>query len=60
MNLLRTLPKVDKFITHPLLVGLNKNRLMELAKETIEQTRQGIQEAPACQQGQRDPAQPRH
>lgn len=44
MNLLRTLPKVDKFITHPLLVGLNKNRLLELAKVIIEQTRQGILE----------------
>lgn len=44
MNLLRTLPKVDKFITHPLLVGLNKNRLLELAKVIIEQTRQAILE----------------
>ena len=44
MNLLRNLPKVDKFITHPLLVGLNKNRLLELSKETIESLRKNILE----------------
>lgn len=42
MTLLRSLPKVDKFITHPLLEGLNKNRLLLLAKVAIEEVRQGI------------------
>jgi len=44
MNLLRTLPKVDKFITHPLLASLNKTRVLELAKVAIEALRQGILE----------------
>ena len=42
MNLLRNLPKVDKFITHPLLAGLNKHLLVKLSKEAIEELRQEI------------------
>ena len=44
MNLLRTLPKVDTFIKHPLLAGLNSKRLMDIAKNAIEALRKGIQE----------------
>lgn len=44
MNLLRTLPKVDTFIKHPLLAGLNAKRLMDIAKNAIEALRKGIQE----------------
>ena len=44
MNLLRNLPKVDTFIKHPLLEGLNKTRLMELSKVAIDSLRQGIRE----------------
>jgi L-seryl-tRNA(Ser) seleniumtransferase len=44
MNLLRQLPKVDTFITHPLLVGLNKNRLLDITKKSIEALRQDILE----------------
>lgn len=44
MNLLRTLPKVDTFIKHPLLAGLNSKRLMDIAKNAIETLRKGIQE----------------
>ena len=44
MNLLRTLPKVDTFIKHPLLAGLNSKRLIDIAKNAIEALRKGIQE----------------
>jgi len=44
MNLLRNLPKVDTFIKHPLLEGLNKTRLLELSKVAIDSLRQGIRE----------------
>ena len=44
MNLLRNLPKVDTFIKHPLLAGLNKNLLLKLAKEAIETLRRSILE----------------
>ena len=44
MNLLRALPKVDTFIKHPLLEGLNAKRLMDIAKNAIDALRKGIQE----------------
>lgn len=42
MNLLRELPKVDKFITHPLFEGLNTHLLTRLAREAIESLRNAI------------------
>ncbi len=42
MNLLRNLPKVDKFITHPLLAGLSKNLVIKLSQEAIQRLREGI------------------
>ncbi|MDD2384272.1 MAG: L-seryl-tRNA(Sec) selenium transferase [Sulfurospirillaceae bacterium] len=42
MNPLRELPKVDKFITHPLFEGLNTHLLTRLAREAIETLRDRI------------------
>ena len=42
MNPLRELPKVDKFITHPLFEGLNTHLVTRLAREAIESLREAI------------------
>lgn len=42
MSLLRSLPKIDTFVAHELFEGLNKTRLMRIAKEAIESLRQEI------------------
>ena len=49
MNLLRTLPKVDTFIKHPLLAGLNSKRLMDIAKNAIEACAKGYKKVPSAQ-----------
>lgn len=42
MQLLRKLPKIDKFITNPYFKGLNITLLTKIAKEQIETTRKRI------------------
>jgi len=42
MNALRTLPKVDKCITHPLFEGYNATLVMKIARTHIEELRQSL------------------
>lgn len=42
MNALRTLPKVDKCLTHPLLEGCNATLVMKIARAHIEELRQAL------------------
>lgn len=44
MSILRDIPKVDKFITHPLFTGLNHHLLIIIAREAIEKLRNSILE----------------
>ena len=42
MNALRTLPKVDKCLTHPLFEGCNATLVMKIARTKIEDVRQAM------------------
>lgn len=42
MNLLRSIPKVDKCLTHPLLQGLSEHLLIHVARQKIEELRQNL------------------
>ncbi len=42
MNALRTLPKVDKCLTHPLFEGFNATLVMKIARAHIEELRQAL------------------
>jgi len=42
MNALRTLPKVDKCLTHPLFEGCNATLVMKIARAHIEELRQAL------------------
>ncbi|WP_333805013.1 L-seryl-tRNA(Sec) selenium transferase [Sulfurospirillum sp.] len=42
MNTLRSLPKVDKCLTHPLLEGCNATLVMKIARTKIEEVRQTL------------------
>lgn len=42
MNALKTLPKVDKYLSHPLFEGYNATLLLKITREKIEEIRQGL------------------
>jgi len=42
MNLLRKLPKIDKFITNPIFDGLNQTLLAKLSRDVIDKLREAI------------------
>jgi len=42
MNVLRTLPKVDKCLSHPLLQGLSEHLLIHIARQKIEELRHDL------------------
>ena len=42
MNALKTLPKIDKCLSHPLFEGCNATLVMKIARAKIEEIRQGL------------------
>jgi len=42
MNLLRTIPKVDKCLSHPLFQGLSEHLLIHVARQKIDELRQNL------------------